>query len=446
VVRREFTIQKPDGLAPGAKFDAHISVCPINQVVASSSQICKQNVVTSFVADTSFVEGYGLLTVRTTPTNNNTFIDQSTQSAPVASTPLISAGLGLTTITKAAGDGYDSTQDFCTGLHRVVGGAFEAHNDSSVLIQSGSVTVYSFDQTAQNINFLWPDAATHNLGTVVGSCQTNRLPPANIKAAALLPNSRTWAAKEGCYVVFKPSRRDLEWKSCVPANMAMLGGEAQAGNFYGPADPDGVIDFVGLNDAFSTGAGTTAPSSISTNSMACSGAYFTGLHEDTTIKLVVKFLLERAPAPTNELVTLSRPAMRADPGLWPILSAATRLLPPGVPVSENFTGKFFKGAIDTVKTVVNSPLGELALDAVHEHGGPKASAAAALTRAHFADQRASTLQHNAAMERESAGVPPRLAGDGKIGSKSSRRAEKMRRKRARREHLRQIRAISSRRW
>jgi len=73
-----------------------------------------------------------------------------------------------------------------------------------------------------------------------------------------------------------------------------------------------------------------------------SGAYFTGLSEQTMLTLTARFLVEVFPTPYSSLYALARPSPPYDPRVGELLNVLMADLHPGYPVGMNAKGDFFK--------------------------------------------------------------------------------------------------------
>jgi hypothetical protein len=451
VVRKEVTITKPATLDDGLTWDCHIAATNCNGGCYQEGAIVAQNCVSSSVPSSSFTDGFGLITIVTAQSGLDTFINPETLSVPVSTSAIEYQTLSLGRITRAVGDGYEVSDPYMTGVHRLEGGAFEVHNVTAPLYASGAVTTYRMDGQLTQSFLARADSSLSVGGIPVGEAKWGRLPPATEEQAGYLPSSRTWRARDGAYVVFHMSEEDMSWQQSVAQNLAMCGDELGPGDTFGTHGVDDPVTIVGDNYAYkgvSTAPGSIAPSSYSTNRMQPCGAYFTGLHENTVLKVVAKFLVGRAPAPNSELATLAQPSPIFDPLAWEVYSMLKHFMPTGVPVHDNFLGKWVKGAADVVKGIATSPAVSTAVDLAGQYGGPKAQAAAIgyhavtskLRQADTLDRRAAREQHDAAMLRERVGISRQDASSSLAGlTPTQRRRERKRAAKRRRRDRRALR-------
>jgi hypothetical protein len=79
------------------------------------------------------------------------------------------------------------------------------------------------------------------------------------------------------------------------------------------------------------------------------GSIFTGLSNETTLQVTVKYYVERIPTVSDpDLLVLSRPSPQYDPMAVEIYSRAMSELPVAVAVGENPLGEWFNDVLDTV--------------------------------------------------------------------------------------------------
>jgi hypothetical protein len=249
---------------------------------------------------------------------------------------------------------------YLMGECRIIGSAFEVVNTTSALNRQGLVTCYRMpapvpSQTATELY-------TNSSGNLFGTMETwrCRMPPKTLAEAMLLEGSQTWEAEKGCYVV--STMNQLENPSVQPR----------------PVVPCWDLDDqVVRNEAFpdpflaQTGATFSAPSSgdefyiPSGNSMIIpynvGGAYFTGLSQQSTLQLTVKYYIERFPDPFNtDLVVLAQPSAGFDPCALELYAHTISKMPVGVPQGMNSLGDWFKGVVNKVSSFATPILKTLA--------------------------------------------------------------------------------------
>lgn len=213
------------------------------------------------------------------------------------------------------------------GYHRVVAAAFEVVNTTAELYKGGTVTVYRSPSYS---------SSCHTLGYNTGPVLTNfgNMPPTNPSDAALFPNSRTWGAEEGCYVVATQNSMDNNFVSPLPSRSTGL--------------------ILGLNNtALTTGTGQRIcylpvaglalfPPQNQPYPFDCCGAVFSGLQNSSTLQLTSRYYIERLPAISDpNLLVLAREPCPYDPVIMELYSRVIRELPVGVRVADNPLGEWF---------------------------------------------------------------------------------------------------------
>lgn len=250
-----------------------------------------------------------------------------------------------------------------TGRSRVVGMAFEVHNVTEELYRSGSVTCYrtASGREMDCVQFAPETAEVQTVGPLTINLGFPRptirrsMPPNTEAEALILPGSRQWGAERGCYVVGVLDDPDVEYKSwdTVPRVYTSAYDFVRAT----PANPTTGAAHVSTPVYVLDTAGTltlTSPASTDQSFdtvMRQSGAYFTGLSTQTKLRLNVKYLIACQPDSDDPLVTLAKPGGAADNLALEIYSRCVEKLPPGVPVSENAAGDWFRGLLGVVSQV-----------------------------------------------------------------------------------------------
>lgn len=250
-----------------------------------------------------------------------------------------------------------------TGLSRVIGMAFEVHNVTEELYKSGSVTVYrtatgaELDRIqfpAQLIDEIAGSPATYIVGRSAETTWRKSQPPNSEAEALLIPGSMQWEAADGCYVVGalegEPKYHSWDTHSRLYTS---------AYDFVRATPTNPTSAMVGhsvLSSTLDTGGDitTTYPSSVQqffTLGVRQSGAYFTGLSTQTKLRLNVKYLIACQPDSDDPLITLAKPAGPKDNLAIEIYSRCIEKIPPGVKVSENGAGDWFRGLLGVVSKV-----------------------------------------------------------------------------------------------
>jgi hypothetical protein len=250
------------------------------------------------------------------------------------------------------------------GSFRVISGAFEAVNTTPDLYKSGSVTVYRQDQSWTEANSTLVNGADFTV--LESNCPSKVcIPPPQSLAQAKQLNSATWGAEDGCLVplVIRPYKphRFLREVPIIPSQI------------HTSEITDGVFScfstsaYLDVNDTIMSSNSRT-PGVHFIDAMS-SGAYFSGLNENTSILLTGRFIIEKFPDPDSEQVPLARPSPEFDPRALEIIQAAFDNLPVGVKINENAAGDWFRRALGALRSITNSRPFQAALSAAKEAPG-----------------------------------------------------------------------------
>jgi len=222
------------------------------------------------------------------------------------------------------------------GAARVVAIAFEVHNTSTPLDRGGSVCCYRMPSGVTRETHLVVDENTVSVGKemVIESYQ----PPALIGAANRIPNSRTWEAKDGAYVV---------------GTFGVDGNDIVAPQF-------GRRVFVGDADNISPASLYYLPNpnenmTFAPTSMDIAGAYFTNLPGKSTLRINVVRYLEVSPITTSLTISAATRAAPYDDLALSTYYRVKNAFPAGVPVAFNAAGDWWrmvKGAIGKIATQI----------------------------------------------------------------------------------------------
>jgi hypothetical protein len=122
-----------------------------------------------------------------------------------------------------------------------------------------------------------------------------------------------------------------------------------------PAVSDDYQDLDAFADVQLTAAINSAGASHTFDNPAMtSGAYFTGLSEETSLLLDVRIFVEVFPYPGSSLNALAKSAPSYDAKAMQCAMEIMANLQPGYPVSWNGAGDFFRAALRTVDKVLRT--------------------------------------------------------------------------------------------
>jgi len=287
------------------------------------------------------------------------------------------------------------------GQKKIQSVSFEVHNVTPKLTVGGSVAVYEQSSDITGYGCAIQNDTVMSIANDYINCSP--LPPNEIDDVLLLPKSKQWNAEYGCYVVAKCDPDDNKFQK---ANMSARG--------FTVSDPTLAANSYGL---FYVGApfaryGVTTygrPNATFPINWNVSGAYFTGLPNSTVLQITTKVIVESVPTSENQqLVVLSRPPAMYDENFFRLYKQVAIALPPGVMVSENAKGEWWKRILGAVEKFAPMVGGMLMPGVGGQIGQLVANAAGGITsvvqnnRAKKAEQRAAARSRQPSVNRAGA--------------------------------------------
>jgi len=224
---------------------------------------------------------------------------------------------------------------------RVLAIGMEIHNTSANILKQGAICCWRIlddkDDTSRTANLVG-NTATPTAGSCVPLVELPEVPE-TIAQAIDLDSSLQWDAKEGAYIVpiladstNKPQTQSPTYYSDVPDS---------GGSGYGTIiDNTDVVYYPG-NSNFN-------------HSFSVSGAYLTGLENDNTLQVNVKYYVEIFPNKDNTLKRLAHPSCPLDAKALELYTKVAGLLPTGCSVKDNFIGAFIAGVARVAQMVMPS--------------------------------------------------------------------------------------------
>jgi len=238
----------------------------------------------------------------------------------------------------------------CSGAYRLVGCGVEVVNTTPELYIGGSVTTYRSPSPKQRSMLIVPRSIETTPASTIYvpmGCDVTIVPPSLQRDAQLYPSSRTWGAKEGCYLIGTMNVDDVEYSSTF-ANVVSFSQQ------YTPAALASSLDEVARTRAWLP-QNVVSHTALDTDSMRqvlpfdTHGAIFAGLQPQATLQITVRYFIERIPTISQpELLVLTRPPTPYDPMALEIYSRCMTHLPVGVMVKDNPLGEWFNDVMNFV--------------------------------------------------------------------------------------------------
>lgn len=272
---------------------------------------------------------------------------------------------------------------YCSGHYRLITAGVESVNTTAQLYKGGSVTVYRAPSTRdRDVTLSYATTTSTALTTSTQTVPVTRdrrlsgvpeeplattlqlkltlpaicLPPTSQKEAATYTDSRTWAAEDGCYVIATQNDEDNPFLTPSPTDVAIMKTLDASTILNDSTSPILVpIWTTSTNAPFATSSGATTEATGSGQKVFpfdnC-GFVMSGLNQNSTIQITVRYYVERIPATSEpDLLAMAQVPPAYDGVAMEIYSRCLASMPVGVPVSENPLGEWFNSVLDTIKGI-----------------------------------------------------------------------------------------------
>lgn len=380
-IRQAVTIARPAGLPTGETWDCHIVTSPIDFSPVNASAV-KSARATPFGVGTrptnSGVAGEvigsggnqvarmdGLL-INSVPSNDANGANMTFTPGHCPVTP--SNGYSLQQINL---DNYLDFEDSDLGVYRLIYSGFEVVNTTAQIYKQGAVTVYEYGNSFEvgaSMPALNVQDPTFFMDRPPSQPTTYfRCPPNTLAEAKIMPGSHSWAAQDGCYNTAKfqsenkfQSMTRRPWIICqnnptAPTSSGYYvgGGIRSHGSFV---SDESLYNF---NLAATETSGPGDPNAyggpMHFSQMNTTGAYFTGLSEQTTLFVTWRVGIERLPAANKPaFLALAQPSAVFDANAMVLYNMVANVLPPGCPQGYNDAGKWFRWISDAAQKSIPS--------------------------------------------------------------------------------------------
>lgn len=328
--KKKLTISRPTGVPVTDNWDCHIFSLPIFDPAHFCTRNINGNNGIEFTGAGDVSSQFGTLNIVSGPADGVWFSE-------------VDGIKGSSSITNLTPDLTLSRRS----LARVIGMGFEVHNDTPTLYKGGSVTCYDCPQGDYEPTMVYGPRAWNSTNdgniSMSGPFLELRRPPDNVSECMQLPNSVTWEASEGCYVVNKIdlSRSNYKQPNNVPIIFFGQGGAVDQG---APVHKELVSTWETPGN-YSSGSAKylygTDPAYRLT-ALHTSGAYFNGLPPQSVLTLEVHIIVESLPVNDQAELALATPAAEYDPFALQMYEKSIRTLKSGVPVHMNAKGDWWK--------------------------------------------------------------------------------------------------------
>lgn len=261
-----------------------------------------------------------------------------------------------------------------SGPWRLISTGCEVTNTTASLYKGGSVTVYRSPSTTASDSLMYPStgAAVTKFGL---------LPPSNLPDATIYPDKKTWGAEDGVYMVATMNSDRNPFLQPIP----------RAAGLISPSDTSSILAGEGwlayVPPIATWQDESPLPVNLTTSltdvtPFDISGAIFSGLNQNTTLQVVVKYYFERAPTVAeSDLLVLAQKPAPYDPVALELYSRSLNKIPVGVPVGENPLGEWFDDVLEGVAEwgpKIGNALGSIGVPFVQPIGAIVGSGASSL--------------------------------------------------------------------
>jgi len=247
----------------------------------------------------------------------------------------IGGGLNWSTSLGQEHLGIQLPAEYTSGGWRLIGTGLEVTNTTASLYKGGSVTCYRSPSPQGYGDYFVRSADEEPQVDCAGvTCLT---PPFTQSDAALYPNSRTWGAEDGIYLI--PTMNSTQNPYYVP-KPGMAG-------MITPASYQNLVlgnGWLGYFPFITDGVNSVYPNSSLTTCLPwdVSGAIFAGLNVQSAMQVTVRYYIERNPTIADpNLLVLARTPCPYDPVVQEIYTRCMEELPVGVKVGMNPLGEWF---------------------------------------------------------------------------------------------------------
>jgi len=240
-----------------------------------------------------------------------------------------------------------------SGAWRLIGAAFEVVNTTATLYKGGTIISYRSPASKSVTHTSTPDFIVDGLEQVT---DVIALPPSTPAEAALYPTSRTWGAEEGTYAVCVLNDDDVCFNRSVSGRSALAIRDIDIS-----ALTTGIPTRTVYAPLFSTSSASQYASPMNCAlPFDVSGCVMTGLNENTTLSVSVRYMFERIPTVAEpDLLVLTRPPASSDPMALELYSRLMSQLPVAVRVSDNPAGEWWNTILDGLEAVIPAVGGAL---------------------------------------------------------------------------------------
>ncbi len=255
------------------------------------------------------------------------------------------------------------------GRNRLVGVGFEVVNTTPQLYRGGAVTTWRQGGAEPNgaSAYVYSPSSISLPVAAPLAFDLERYPtfPLTSSAAALIPDSKTWEAQDGVYIVGSFNTTNNPACNPEPKGAVLEMAFDNEPVWAAGVEADGGPRWTGIEAGekwvtapmFVGEAPDLYPSYFPSSILAPinqTGAYFTGLTPQTTLTITMIAYVETFPTVSSELMSMASPSLRENALALQMLSLAFSRLPVAVKAGENPAGEWFARVLEALTPVVTA--------------------------------------------------------------------------------------------
>lgn len=337
MIKQSFTLTKPAGL-PAGNWDAQITCWPWMKQMGFVQSTSRRN---NMILSTGPVQQLGGLQFLTCPSAVGDF------------------DLNLPT-TVAAGS-LELTDEILQGSNRLIGAGYEVHNTTAEIYKQGAVLSYMMHNVPKDASLFLrpatvnPPPAVNTLSVAFNGTSMRSIPRTTAEAL-LIPGSVEWDASQGVYAVCRFAGVENP-PYTVDYNLPVLFEIDDIPSSPSSSLPGALPTYPNtstvLIPAGSLDQNLPVSPAWKSFPIHTSGSIFTGLSDQTSLRVNFNCILESFPGPRDvKDLTIATPSAAFDPRTLEIYSHVLGHAPVAVPVSENPLGEWFMDMVRNVSSAI----------------------------------------------------------------------------------------------
>lgn len=349
-VRKRINVTAPVNAA-GGNWDCHVALTPVlyaDDSVTSGAFIWRGGLAYEGKASGGMSGAFVPVATATSRAFQGVTVWSDAAGLPT----FCEAGGSLPTIqTFNISDFVTNQENNANTAFRMVAGGFEVENTTALLTENGDVTVYRQGQAIENRFVMSATSSAATTRAYVGMVESRVLPPQTVDKAVSLVGSRSWSAKEGCYVPFRLTNIDVNPIAKTTAKGILL---SSPGDYPASVTGPNYLSYTLCQADLVPGGVFTITDlpAVATHSFDTSGAYFTGLSNSTTLSVYLRLYIEIFPFDDEKMVAMAAPSPSSDPLALELAQRTALTMPSGVMRKDNDAGDFFRSVLKVASKVL----------------------------------------------------------------------------------------------